>query len=491
MLKTKKVNRLLPTRTGRMGTQMKIAKVLFPLSLVLLSGCVVGPDYQSPNAALPAKFSEGGHAEAAEVTLKPWWEAFRDKKLNSLVAQGMGENLDVQQSIERTVEARANVIVAAAGGLPQINANGSASASGQDGSYQRNNTGGDHSETKSIGGGGDASWLIDLFGQYARAKESANASLDAAYADVNVARLAYLSDLTTAYIEARYNQEAYALQQKSLTSRRETLKLTEDIKAAGAASSLDVVQAEGLVNTTLAELPGYQTGFNQAANRIATLLGLPATTVTASLRNGGPQPSPRYNTKIGIPADLVRNRPDIRRAERLLAAATASIGVAEAQLYPSLSLSGSIDGSRIISSAVGGLGAWSFGPSLDIPIFNGGRLRANVDIAKSGAQQQYLAWKQTVLNAIEEVENALVGLRNNYQTVAALRKVVDSYEEALGLARESYKGGATSLLDVLDAERNLSNSRIALAASIRNLSNNYVALNVAIGGGADIQAVGQ
>jgi multidrug efflux system outer membrane protein len=485
------VNRLLPTRTGRMGTQMKIAKVLFPLSLVLLSGCVVGPDYQSPNAALPAKFSEGGHAEAAEVTLKPWWEAFRDKKLNSLVAQGMGENLDVQQSIERTVEARANVIVAAAGGLPQINANGSASASGQDGSYQRNNTGRDHSQTKSIGGGGDASWLIDLFGQYARAKESANASLDAAYADVNVARLAYLSDLTTAYIEARYNQEAYALQQKSLTSRRETLKLTEDIKAAGAASSLDVVQAEGLVNTTLAELPGYQTGFNQAANRIATLLGLPATTVTASLRNGGPQPSPRYNTKIGIPADLVRNRPDIRRAERLLAAATASIGVAEAQLYPSLSLSGSIDGSRIISSAVGGLGAWSFGPSLDIPIFNGGRLRANVDIAKSGAQQQYLAWKQTVLNAIEEVENALVGLRNNYQTVAALRKVVDSYEEALGLARESYKGGATSLLDVLDAERNLSNSRIALAASIRNLSNNYVALNVAIGGGADIQAVGQ
>ncbi|MCV9998330.1 efflux transporter outer membrane subunit [Pararhizobium sp. YC-54] len=471
---------------------MKIAKVLFPLSLVLLSGCVAGPDYQSPNAALPAKFSEGGHAEADDVTLKPWWEAFRDKKLNSLVAQGMGENLDVQQSLERIVEARANVIVAASGGLPQINANSSASVTGQDGSFRRNSGQSDHTETKTIGGGGDASWLIDLFGQYARAKESANASLDAAYADVNVARLAYLSDLTTSYIEARYNQEAYALQQKSLASRRETLKLTNDIKAAGAASSLDVVQAEGLVNTTLAELPGYQTGFNQAANHIATLLGLPATTVTAGLRNGSFQPTPRYNTKIGIPADLVRNRPDIRRAERLLAAATADIGVAEAQLYPSLSLSGTIDGSRIVASAAsGGLGAWSFGPSLNIPIFNGGRLKANVDIAKSGAQQQYLAWKQTVLNAVEEVENSLVALRNNYQTVAALRKVVDSYEEALGLARESYKGGATSLLDVLDAERNLANSRIALAASIRNLSNNYVNLNVAIGGGAAIEAVGQ
>ena len=120
MLKTKKVNRLLPTRSGRMGTQMKIAKVLFPLSLVLLSGCVVGPNYQSPTAAVPAKFSQGGQAEAADVTLKPWWEAFRDRKLNGLVAQGLSENLDVQQSIERIIEARANVIVAASGGLPQI-----------------------------------------------------------------------------------------------------------------------------------------------------------------------------------------------------------------------------------------------------------------------------------------------------------------------------------------------------------------------------------
>jgi multidrug efflux system outer membrane protein len=488
MLKTKNMNRLLPARSGRMGTQMKIAKVLLPLSLALLSGCVVGPDYKSPTADLPSKFSQGGKAESDNVALNPWWEAFRDKKLNSLVGQGLGENLNVQQSLERVVEARANVTVAASGGLPQITANGSASAAGQDGSYLN----GRHTETKTVGGGGDASWLIDLFGQYARAKESANASLDAAYADVNVARLAYLSDLTNSYIEARYNQEAYALQQKSLASRRETLKLTNDIKAAGAASSLDVVQAEGLVNTTLAELPGYQTGFNQAANHIATLLGLPATTVTAGLRNGGSQPSPRYNTKIGIPADLVRNRPDIRRAERLLAAATAQIGVAESQLYPSLTLSGNIDGSRILATAAtGGLGAWSFGPSLNIPIFNGGRLKANVDIAKSGAQQQYLSWKQTVLQGVEEVENALVALRNNYQTVAALRKVVDSYEEALGLARESYKGGATSLLDVLDAERNLANSRIALAAGIRNLANNYVSLNVAIGGGAGIEAIGQ
>lgn len=461
---------------------MKTLKVLVPLSLLLLSGCMVGPDYQKPDAALPGKFSRGNQA-SADVTLNPWWEAFRDNRLNSLVTQGMNENLDVQQSLERIVEARANVIVAASGGLPQINAGGAATAQGRDGSA----VAGGHSETKTLNAGGDVSWLLDFFGQYRRAKESAEASLDAAYDDVNVARLAYLSDLTSSYIEARYNQEALALQRKNLQSRRETLKLTEDIKAAGAASSLDVVQAEGLVNTTLAELPGYEAGFNQAANHIATLLGLPATSITASLQKGTAQPWPRYNTKVGIPADLVRNRPDIRRAERRLAAQTAAIGVAEAQLYPSLTLGGTIDVTRTITSlATGSATSWSFGPSLSIPVFNGGRLKANVDIAKSGAQQQYLAWKQTVLRGIEEVESALVALQKNYETVAALRKVVKSYEEALSLARESYKGGATSLLDVLDAERNLAASRVTLAASIRNLANNYVTLNVAIGGGSSI-----
>ncbi|KQV34993.1 MULTISPECIES: efflux transporter outer membrane subunit [unclassified Rhizobium] len=467
---------------------MKTLKVLLPLSLLLLSGCMVGPDYQKPDASLPGKFSQGNQA-STDVTLNPWWEAFRDNRLNSLVTQGMNENLDVQQSLERIVEARANVIVAASGGLPQINAGGAATAQGTDGSYLRRTSLGttDHNETKTLNAGADVSWLLDFFGQYRRAKESAEASLDASYDDVNVARLAYLSDLTASYIEARYNQEALALQRKNLESRRETLKLTNDIKAAGAASSLDVVQAEGLVNTTLAELPGYEAGFNQAANHIATLLGLPATSITASLQKGTAQPWPRYNTKIGIPADLVRNRPDIRRAERLLAAQTAAIGVAEAQLYPSLTLGGTIDVTRTIAAAVGSAGSWSFGPSLSIPVFSGGRLKANVDIAKSGAQQQYLAWKQTVLNGIEEVENALIALQKNYETVAALRKVVKSYEEALSLARESYKGGATSLLDVLDAERNLAASRVTLAASIRNLANNYVTLNVAIGGGSAIE----
>ena len=466
---------------------MNFTRTLFPLSMLLLSGCVVGPDYQKPDTALPAKFSESKATSGEAVTLNPWWEAFRDRRLNDLVYQGMAENLSVLEALERIEAAEANVVVAGAGALPSIGASADATASGQDGDYLRRTSGGQSSSSKSMSAGLSASWLLDFFGQYRRAKEAANASLDAAYDDVNVARLAYLSDLVSSYVNARYYQEALALNRKNLVSRRETLKLTNEIKEAGAASSLDVLQAEGLVNQTLADLPGLETGFHQAANHIATLLGVPASTITSSLIKGSAQPMPRYTTRTGVPADLIRNRPDIRAAERRLHAATARIGVAEADLYPSIELGGSIGATRnFTSAATGNLTSWSFGPSLTLPIFNGGALKAQVKIARSEAEQQYLTWKSTVLQAVEEVENAQAALIRDAQTVAALRKVANSYEQTLSLARESYRGGASTILDVLDAERNVASARLSLAAAIRQLARDYVALNVAIGGGAEI-----
>jgi multidrug efflux system outer membrane protein len=464
---------------------MNFTKTLFPLSMLLLSGCVVGPDYTKPDAALPVKFSESKAASADNVTLNPWWESFRDRRLNDLVHQGLAENLTVRQAVERIEAAEANVIIAGAGSLPSLGATADATVSGQDGSF----LGGTSSENKSITAGLGASWLLDFFGQYRRQKEAATASLDAAYNDVNVARLAYLSDLVSSYVNARYFQEALALNRKNLVSRRETLKLTNEIKEAGAASSLDVLQTEGLVNQTLADLPALETGFHQSANHIATLLGVPASTITSSLIKGSAQPMPRYATRTGVPADLIRNRPDIRAAERRLQAATAQIGVAEADLYPSIELGGSIGAARnFTNAATGNLTSWSFGPSLTLPIFNGGALKAQVKIARSEAEQQYLTWKSTVLQAVEEVENAQAALLRDGQTVAALRKVVQSYEQTLNLARESYRGGASTILDVLDAERNVADARLSLASAIRQLARDYVSLNVAIGGGAEIGA---
>ncbi|MBW8284098.1 MAG: efflux transporter outer membrane subunit [Rhizobium sp.] len=457
-------------------------RVAAPLALLLLSGCVTGPDHTPPQTPLPEKFAEGGRKSNGEVAMAAWWTAFNDRRLNGLVEQGLDQNLDVLQALERISAAQASVVVAGAGGLPSLNLSGdeSLSKTGGTGDYVTRTT----DTTSTASGGLSVSWLLDLFGQYRRAKEGATASLDAAYASADVAKLSYLSDLVTSYINARYYQERIAIARKNLASRRETLDLTKLQLEAGAASRLDVVQSEGLVNSTLADLPGLETNFRQSAHHIATLLGLPASALIADLQKGAPQPLARRSINAGVPADLIRNRPDIRKAERELAAAVAEIGVAEAQLYPSITLGGSISPSWISTkSLAGSLTSWSFGPSLTLPILDGGRLKANVDIAESSARGAYLAWKASVLNAVEEVENALAAVNRDSRTVSALTATVRSYEEALALSTASYKDGASSLLDVLDAQRSVSTAQASLAQAVQQMAADYVALNVAIGGG--------
>ena len=450
-----------------------------PALLLLLAGCVSGPDHVPPEMPLPAKFGEGGVKSNGDVATVQWWTAYRDQRLNGLVTQGLEQNLSVLQALERINSAEANVTVAGAGGLPSLVVGASQTVSGQLGS-RRQSVG----ATNTSAGEANVSWLLDLFGQYRRSKESALASLDSAYASADVARLSLLQDLVNSYIDARYFQERIALSQANLKSRRETFDLTKFQLEAGAASRLDVVQAEGLVQSTQAEIPGLETSYRVSAHHIATLLGLPASSLMAELQRGASQPVFRGSMQAGIPADLIRNRPDIRKAERDLAAATANIGVAESQLYPSISLSGSISPSYVRPvGANGGLTTWSFGPTLNLPIFDGGRLRANVDIAKSDAKTAYLAWKSAVLSAVEEVENAVSAVRRDAQTVQALRAQVKTTQESLELSTASYKDGASSLLDVLDAQRNVSDSQASLAAAVQQMAKDYVSLNVAVGGG--------
>lgn len=448
-----------------------------PLAMLLLSGCVVGPDYETPQTALPIRFSEGSTRAAADVTLQPWWTAFNDRRLNTLVDQGLDQNLDVLQAIERITSAEANFESADSAAFPQINASADhqvSKSNGDDANPTTNRTSG------TLG----VSWIIDLFGQYRRTKESAKATLDAAYAQTDIARLTFLSNVVTAYIDARYYQERIAIARKNLGSRRETLELTRLQLEAGAASRLDVVQSEGLVNSTLAEIPALEISFRQSVHRIALLLGLPATSLLTDLQKGASQPYFRRSVNAGVPADLIRNRPDIRAAERNLAAATAEIGVAEAALYPSITLSGSISPVLLATSAASSkTTSWGFGPTIDLPIFDAGARVARIKANEATARQAYLAWKQTVLNAVAEVENALVAVNRTRQTVSALTATVRSYEEALSLATASYRDGASSLLDVLDAQRNVASAQASLAQAVQQLANGYVALNVAIGGG--------
>lgn len=454
-----------------------------PLVMLLLSGCVVGPDHAAPAITLPAKYAEGPSSSNGDVTTAAWWTAFGDSRLNSYVQQGLSQNLDVLQALERINQAEANVVQAAAGGFPSLDFSAQAERSGTKDIGGPVSSPSPGAQTR-VAGGPSASWFLDLFGRFRRSKEAALANLDAAYAGVDVARLSLLQAVVSAYIDVRYYQERIAVARQNLASRRETLDLTRLQLEAGAASRLDVVQSEGLVNSTLAEIPALETAFRGAAHRVATLLGLPASSLLPELQKGARQPVARFNAKAGVPADLIRNRPDIRAAERQLAAAVAQIGVAEAQLYPAITLGGSITPSYTrVSGLESGVLSWAFGPSISLPIFDGGSLKANVSAAESTAREAYLAWKQTVLNAVEEVENALAAVSRDARTVNALRNTVGSYEEALQLATASYRDGASSLLDVLDAQRQVSSARANLAQAVQQMAQDFVSLNVAIGGG--------
>ncbi|MGO4439896.1 efflux transporter outer membrane subunit [Rhizobium sp. RAF56] len=450
-----------------------------PALLLILAGCVSGPDHKPPEMPLSAKFSEGGSKPTQDVAGTKWWSAFRDPRLDSLVGQGIGENLTVLQALERINAAQSSVTVAGAGSLPSLLVGASQTTSGEMGNL-RTPTGTVNTSGSNVG----ATWLLDLFGQYRRAREGALAQVDAAYATADISRLTFLQDLVSSYIDARFFQARIAISQDNLKSRRETLELTKFQLEAGAASRLDVVQAEGLVNSTLAEIPGLEISYRQSVHHIATLLAVPSSQIIAELQRSSGQPVFRGNVSSGVPADLIRNRPDIRKAERDLASATAQIGVAEAQLFPTISLSGSIAPTYVhTSGSHGGLTTWSFGPTLTLPIFDGGLLRANVQIAQSGAREQYLVWKQTVLTGVEQVENNLSAIKRDAQIVSALRATVKSNQEALELSTASYKDGASSLLDVLDAQRNVSVAQAALAQSVQQTARDYVALNVAIGSG--------
>ncbi len=452
------------------------------VGFTLLTGCnsTVTPP---PEIALPLAYSSGKSVSRGDIPSQTrWWLSFGDPQLNRLIDQGLEANLDIRQAYARLAAANAVLRRAGADGRPQLTAEAGFAGYGSH-AQGRHKVGGRGTGSLSFNLG------IDLFGRYANERKAAEARQAAAFANVEVVRLAYLADLTASYIDLQYFRQALYVANQNIASYRKTLDLTLDMRTAGIATNLDVAQAQAQVDAAQAELPLFYKGADRSANRIATLLDRPATGFAGSLDNGRHQPQPKATGSLapGVPADLLRNRPDIRREEFFLAAAAAEIGVAEAQLYPALSLTGNIDASTLIATGNPASAAlWAFGPSLLAPILDGGRLRANVDIAKADTRDQYLAWRKAVLRAVEEVETALVAVKRSQQQVLAYQRVVRSYEKASKLARESYRGGTGIILDVLAAERSLSEGRLALADSLRQLGKDYVSLQVAIGGGAAV-----
>ncbi len=452
---------------------------------VSLSACAVGPDYTPPSILLPAHWANAKATEKAKaVSLARWWRRLNDPVLDGLIARAVRGNLDVASAKARIREARATRREAIGALFPSASGAGSATRSRTAGSTSSGVTT-PPSTGNLFESGFDASWELDLFGANRRAVESATYGVDAAEDDLRATLLTLIGDVSSYYVEARGYQALISLARRTAASQRKTYSLTQQKFQVGSASAVDVAKAGAQAATTEADIPTYQASYAADVHRLSILLGQPPATLSRLMARTKPIPAPRLPLPARIPADVLVARPDVRKAERQLAQYTAKIGQAEAALYPDVSLTGSMS---TTATKIGDLGrnstiGWSFGPTLSVPIFNAGKLRAAVQVAQAQRDQYYVAWRSSVLTALEDVENALVSLSQERAKERRLAEAARQYREAASLSRTLYQTGTQSFLDVLDAERSLYSAEDSLLQSRVAIAKDYVALAKALGGG--------
>ncbi|QIB34658.1 efflux transporter outer membrane subunit [Ancylobacter pratisalsi] len=474
-------------------TPRALPRVLLVLLAGLLGGCAVGPDYKAPAMQMPTGWgssktisTKAGDVASLPPDLARWWEQLNDKTLNGLVESAVAGNLDVATAKARVRQARALRRQALAALSPVLTG---------DASYTRADNGSNVSAQSgdvtvsgpfdSFDGGLSASWELDLFGENRRAAEAATYGLDGAEESLRNTLLVLIGDVTTNYVEARGYQARAALARRTAASQHETAALTRNKLEAGSASAVDVANAEGQAQSTEADIPQLESAYQQSVHQLAILLGRPPASLNETMKRSAPIPSPRRAVPQGVPADVLLSRPDVRLAERQLAQYTAKIGQAEAARYPDVSLVGEVSTS---ATKVGDLGknssiSWSFGPSVSVPIFNAGQLEAAVQYAQAERDEYFIAYRSTVLTALQDVENASVALRQEQRRNRSLAASAKSYRQAASLARTLYQSGSSSFLDVLDAERSLYSAEDAQLQSRVAITSDYIALNKALGGG--------
>lgn len=445
-----------------------------------LAACAVGPDYAVPALDLPERWTNAAGNAAAEAErpeLASWWRNLDDPLLDELIAEAVQGNLDVASARAAIREARASRRQQAGALEPSLDGSAAASRSGT----------GDGDSADQFRAGFDARWELDLFGGNSRALEAATRGLEVAENDLRATLLTLIGDVALTYVELRGYQARIALSERTVTSQRATAALTRDLLEAGSSSALDLARAVAQASSTEAGIPSLEAGYADTLHRLGVLLGQPPGTLAARLDPQRPIPAPRQFTSPGVPADLLLARPDIRAAERQLAQATALIGQAEAARYPSISLSGTLSTSaaRIGDLARSSSIAWSLGPSLTIPIFDGGQLSAAVEGAQAQRDRYYVAFRGAVLTALQEVESALVALAQERRRLERLDETAAAYRDVVRLSTTLFQSGSSGFLDVLDAERTLYSAEDSLLQSRIAVATSYIALNKALGGGWD------
>jgi outer membrane protein, multidrug efflux system len=473
--------------TSRSSGRARAGSVI--LLAASVSGCVVGPDYEAPLLPLPTHWGSAKPVKAAKpAELSQWWRRLGDPMLGALIAEAVQSNLDVASAKAKIRAARATHRQAVGALFPSLEGTASVTrnktAAGTTGSSTGTNASSIYTQYQA---GLDASWEIDLFGANRRAVEAAAYGVDTAEEDLRSTLLTMVGDIAYNYANARGYQARTALARRTAASQRETAALTRTKFEVGSASAVDVAKAEAQASSTAANIPDYEAAYAQSVHRLAVLLGRPPATLMRGMNRIVPIPTPRSPMPTGIPADLLLSRPDVRSAERQLAQYTAKIGQAEAARYPSVTLTGNI---ATTANKFGELGksstiSWSFGPSLTLPIFNGGQLRAAVDFAEAQRDQYFMGYHSAVLTALEDVENAIVALSQERIKIQRLTQAVDNYRQAARLSRTLFQAGSAGFFDVLDAERSLYSAEDSLLQSRVAIAVDYIALCKALGGGWD------
>lgn len=443
------------------------------VSLLLGACTAVGPDPSALTApAVPASYAEGAAASAAPLTAPvgdaAFWTQYRDPLLSELVGRGMTQSLDL-----RAAEARIRAAQAGVRGAAASQVSGSASASQETGGGF-----GDGSSASNASASLGAAFVFDLFGGELRARQGAQAALMSAGAGLETARLAWLAEVIAAYGNARHQQQVLAVTRDTIRMRERTVEITRDKVEIGISSGLDLLQAEAQLESARAELPSAEAQFNAQVFRLATLLDEPAAPLLARMQRGAPPLRVPGGFPAGVPADLLRNRPDVRAAEHALAQSLAAVGVAEAALLPSLTLSGRV------SDASAGASGWNFGPQVALPVFNRPSLLSSRDRSLAEAELAEINWRAAVTSAVESVQRAQSNLRRHQRRIASLEAALSRQEQAHELAIARFEEGSITLLEMLEVDRTSASARLAVMSARNDAAQEWATLQIAIGSGA-------
>lgn len=475
-----------------MSRRAAVAAAMLSLHLIVaIPGCMVGPDYKRPDTQAPkgwaglapdiANSATASKPSSGPPDLARWWASFGDPTLTSLVERAASGNFDLVAASARIRQARARRAIVFGGLLPSVEAFGTAAHQPEffdaDGVFSDN--------TNLFAAGFDASWELDLFGRVRRGLEATDAGIAFAYADYRDVWVSLAGEVADTYTQLRGSQRQLEIARGNLATQGDTRELTRKLQEAGLVGALDVANATAQVEATTSRVPALEAQVHAAIYALSVLIGQDPAALLGELSAPGPIPISPPRVAIGIPSDLLQRRPDIRRAEAELHAATARVGIAVSEQFPRVTLSAAlgVQNSQFENFVSLATRYWSVGVGVTQPIFEGGRIHANIELQKAVTEEAIALYRQRVLVAFQDVESNLVSFSKEQQRRESLKRTMDANQDAVNLATDLYGAGKTDFLNVLIAQRALLESQDALSRSDQAVASRLIALYKALGGG--------